>query len=126
MNNSDEKALDEAYKPLNTAPKLPWVMKTEGENGVRALHEGRLMARETIAKWSAELRAMRLIRLADLLDSIAETMPPRKAMPPSAHVVDLDAEQAWAEWLAEHPEHMPFEAARQAERAAWRSARGLA
>jgi len=55
----DDKALDEALKPLNTGPKfLAWVFKTYGENGVRELYASKLTERETITKWSRELRAL--------------------------------------------------------------------
>ena len=50
----DDKAIEEALKPLNTGPKLlAWVFKTYGESGVCYLTDGRLSARETLTKWSA-------------------------------------------------------------------------
>jgi hypothetical protein len=125
MTESDDKWLDEALKPLNSGPKLvAYTFKTEGEDGVRALYEGKLTARETVTKWSKELRAMRLIRLADLLDSIALTMPPQRALPPVAHAIDIEGEALWQAWLELHPEHAEFEVKRRAERAAWIAARG--
>jgi hypothetical protein len=123
----DDKSIDEALKPLNSGPKLlAWTFKSFGEDGVRYLFEGKLIGSESITKWAKELRAMRLIRLANLLDDIASTMPRWRAMPPPSHVHDVDGEALWAAWLKDHPEHMPFEVKRQGERAAWHQARSLA
>jgi hypothetical protein len=123
----DDKALEDALKPLNSGPKLlAYWFKSFGEDGVRELVGGKPFQRETLTKWSAELRAMRLIRLADLLDSIAIELPPAKAMPPPAHAIDPEAEANWQAWLVDHPQWQPWERERLAERAAWHQARGLA
>lgn len=72
----------EALKALKTMPMLlAWVFKTEGADGVKALFEGRITGCEYVQGWADQLRAMRLTKLADLLDRIAETTPPKDVIP---------------------------------------------
>ena len=89
----------EALKALKTMPMLlAWVFKTEGADGVKALFEGRITGCEYVQGWADQLRAMRLTKLADLLDRIAETTPPKDVIPDKdkGWSFDRPRERAWA------------------------------
>ena len=70
---------DEA-NPLEALENLgmlyAYTYKIAGDDGILALFGDRLIGAEQIREWAVKLRAMRLIELADVLDSIANTMPP--------------------------------------------------
>ena len=115
----------EALKALKTMPMLlAWVFKTEGADGVKALFEGRITGCEYVQGWADQLRAMRLTKLADLLDRIAETTPPKDVIPDKdkGWSFDRPRERAWAEYLAAHPDDerlLAHDRAWRQERAAW-------
>ena len=70
----------DANNPFNAFDSLGMVwaytFKNYGEDGLLELFGDRLYGAEHIQAWAVKLRAMRLIELADLLDGIAQTMPP--------------------------------------------------
>jgi hypothetical protein len=98
---------DEA-NPLDALENLgmlyAYTFKIAGEDGILELFGDRLTGREHIQGWSAKLRAMRLVELADLLDSIAATMPPSKVLvaPDRPHGFDREQDIAWQAYVESH------------------------
>ena len=90
----------DANNPFNAFDSLGMVwaytFKNYGEDGLLELFGDRLYGAEHIQAWAVKLRAMRLIELADLLDGIAQTMPPHKVLPNPAlpHCYDREQEQS--------------------------------
>jgi hypothetical protein len=109
--NASERDLEmekDANSPLETLENLgmlwAYVFKSEGENGLLELFGDRLYGAEHIQAWAVKLRAMRLVELADLLDSIARTMPPSRVLvnPDLPHGFDREQEMAWAAYVESH------------------------
>ena len=98
---------DDALKPLKNMPMLlAYTYKVAGEEGVKRLFEGKLTGREYVEGWSAELRAMRLMKLANLLDEIASGMPPKDVLvnPDLPHGFCKEQEMAWRNYVETHPD----------------------
>jgi hypothetical protein len=98
----------DANNPFNALESLGMVWaytyKMMGAEGIFELFGDKLTGREYVQAWATKLRAMRLLELADLLDKIANTMPPAAILvaPAQPHGFDREQDIAWARYVASH------------------------
>src|SRR5262249_6316900 len=96
--------------PLNALENLGMVYaytyKIAGEDGILELFGDKITGCEHLQHWATELRQMKLVNLADLLDSIARTMPPDDTIPDKnkGWSFDKPCEERWIQYLADHPD----------------------
>lgn len=94
--------------PLSLLKNMPMLLaytyKVAGEDGVKSLFGDKLTGREYILGWSAELRAIKLIMLANLLDTIASRMPSKDVLVNAdlPHGFCKEQETAWKAYVEAH------------------------